>query len=104
MTSKMRTARRSRRRPRWKSCRTRKRPCPGVLTKSEEELASSVTSAAETAKVIGSLHQNCDWLLQNFDTRRTAQNDEIVGILMKDETSADMTALEKKGLDRESQD
>ena len=50
----------------------------GSLTKSKEELASSVTSAAETAKVIGSLHQNRDCLLQNFDTRRTAQNGEIV--------------------------
>ena len=53
----------------------------GSLNKSKEELASSVTSAAETAKVISSLHQNCDWLLQNFDTRRTAQNGEIAGIL-----------------------
>ena len=40
-----------------------------------------MTSAAETAKVISSLLQNCDWLLQNFDTRRTAQNGEIVGIV-----------------------
>jgi len=45
----------------------------GSLTQLKEELASLVTSAAETAKVISSLHQNCDWLLQNFDTRRTAQ-------------------------------
>ena len=30
------------------------------LTKSKEELASAVTSAAETAKVISSLHQSCD--------------------------------------------
>ena len=52
----------------------------GSLTKSKEELPSSVTTA-ERAKVIGSLHQNCDWLLQTFDTRRTAQNGEIVGIL-----------------------
>jgi len=44
----------------------------GSLTKSEEELASSVTSAAETAKVINQFFvQNCDWLLENFDTRRT---------------------------------
>ena len=50
----------------------------GSLTKSKEELASVVTSAAETAKEISSLHQSCDWLLQNFDTRRTAQNGEIV--------------------------
>ena len=74
------------------------------LTKSKEELGSPVTSAAETAKVISSLHQRCDWLLQNFDTRRTAQNGEIVGILkqLKVETSADLTALEKKGLDRKT--
>ena len=50
----------------------------GSLTKSKEELALSVASAAETAKVISSLHQSCDWLLQNFDTRRTTQNGEIV--------------------------
>ena len=30
----------------------------GSLTKSKEKLASSVTSAAEEAKVISSLHQN----------------------------------------------
>ena len=35
----------------------------GRLTKSKKELASSVNGAAETAKVISSLHQNCDWLL-----------------------------------------
>ena len=44
------------------------------LTKSKKELAPSETSAAEMAKVISSLHQNCDWLLQNLDTRRTGQN------------------------------
>ena len=70
----------------------------GSLTKSKEELASSETSAAETAKVISSLCQSCDWLLQNFDTRRTAQNDETVGILKqsKDEKSAYLTAFKKK--------
>merc|ERR1719383_1636148 len=47
------------------------------LTKSKEELASAVTSAAETAKVISSLHQSCDWLLQNFDTRKTARAGEV---------------------------
>ena len=49
----------------------------GSLTKSKEELASAVTSAAETAKVISSLHQSCDWLLQNFDTRKTARAGEV---------------------------
>ena len=53
----------------------------GSLTKLKEKHAFPVTSAAETAKVFSSLLQNCDWLLQNFDTRRTAQNGEIVGIV-----------------------
>ena len=41
------------------------------------ELVSVVTSVAETAKVISSLHQSCDWLLQNFDTRKTARAGEV---------------------------
>ena len=41
------------------------------------ELVSAVTSVAETAKVISSLHQSCDWLLQNFDTRKTARAGEV---------------------------
>merc|ERR1719434_220613 len=47
------------------------------LTQSKEELASAVTSAAETAKVLSSLHQSCDWLLQNFDARKTARAGEV---------------------------
>ena len=41
------------------------------LVQSTEELASAVTCASETAKVTSALHQSCDWLLQNFDTRKT---------------------------------
>ena len=41
------------------------------------ELVSVVTSVAETAKVISSLHQSCDWLLQNFDTRKTVRAGEV---------------------------
>ena len=36
-----------------------------------------MTSASETPKVVSALHQSCDWLLQNFDTRRTARAGEI---------------------------
>ena len=36
------------------------------LTQSKEELAGAVSSAAEMAKMIRSLHQSCDWLLQNL--------------------------------------
>ena len=49
LTSK--TVRRSRRRPRWKELQNTKASLSGILTKAKEELASSVTSAAETAKV-----------------------------------------------------
>merc|ERR1712227_1135140 len=47
------------------------------LTQTKEELAGAVASAAETAKVISSLHQSCDWLLENFDTRKTARAGEV---------------------------
>ena len=36
-----------------------------------------MTSVAETAKVISSLHQSCDWLLQDFDTRKAARAGEV---------------------------
>ena len=41
------------------------------------EFVSAVTSVAEAVKVISSLHQSCDWLLQNFDTRKTARAGEV---------------------------
>ena len=44
---------------------------------------SAVTSVAETAKVISSLHQCCDWLLQNFDTRKTARAGEVEALKTK---------------------
>merc|ERR1712136_271492 len=47
------------------------------LTQLKEELAAAVTSAAEIAKVLSSLHQSCDWLLQNFDARKTARAGEV---------------------------
>ena len=50
------------------------------LVQSKEELSSAVTSASETAKVTSALHQSCDWLLQNFDTRKTARAGEIEGL------------------------
>merc|ERR1712136_629519 len=49
------------------------------LVQSKEELASAVTCASETVKVTSALLQSCDWLLQNFDTRKTARAGEIEG-------------------------
>ena len=48
----------------------------GNLTKVKEELVSVMSSAAELAKLISSLHQSCDWLLLNFDTQKTARAEE----------------------------
>ena len=47
------------------------------LTQSKVKPASAVSSAAGTAKVIGSLHQRCDWLLQNFDVCKIARAGEV---------------------------
>ena len=49
----------------------------GRFTKLKEELVSAVSSAAEPAKVISSLHHSCDWLLQNFGTQKTARAEEV---------------------------
>merc|ERR1719305_1621401 len=38
---------------------------------------STTIEAMETAKYIGGLHQECDWLLQNFDSRQAARSGEI---------------------------
>ena len=46
----------------------------------EGELVSAVSSAAEPDKVISSLHQGCVWLLQNFDTQKTARAEEVAAL------------------------
>jgi chromosome segregation ATPase len=38
---------------------------------------SKTTEAMETAKFIGGLHEECDWLLSNFDARKAARTGEI---------------------------
>merc|ERR1719498_985711 len=38
---------------------------------------SKTIEAMETAKYIGGLHEECDWLLQNFDARKAARTGEI---------------------------
>ena len=47
------------------------------LTQLKEELASAVASAAEAATVISSLHKSCEWLLRDFDARKTARAGEV---------------------------
>merc|ERR1719262_688592 len=38
---------------------------------------SKTTEAMETAKYIGGLHEECDWLLKYFDARKSARTGEI---------------------------
>merc|ERR1719230_1871094 len=38
---------------------------------------SKMFEAMETAKYIGGLHEECDWLLKNFDARKAARDGEI---------------------------
>merc|ERR1740117_2646585 len=56
----------------------------GAKAETEEELQSNTDSkgsktveAMETAKFLGGLHQECDWLLKNFDARKEARTGEI---------------------------
>jgi hypothetical protein len=38
---------------------------------------STTVEAMETAKFIGGLHQECDWLLSNYEARKSARSGEI---------------------------
>jgi len=42
-----------------------------------DDKKSKTINAMETAKYIGGLHQECDWLMQNFDQRKAARSGEI---------------------------
>merc|ERR1719272_2606902 len=42
-----------------------------------ESKKSKTIEAMETAKYIGGLHEECDWLLSNFDARQAARTGEI---------------------------
>jgi len=47
------------------------------LQANTEDKNSKTVEAMETAKYIGGLHQECDWLLKNFDARKEARTGEI---------------------------
>merc|ERR1719443_178298 len=56
----------------------------GAKAETEDELQTNTDNkkskqieAMETAKYIGGLHEECDWLLQNFDARKAARTGEI---------------------------
>merc|ERR1719316_2241998 len=47
------------------------------LQSNKESKGSKLTEAMETAKYIGGLHGECDWLLKNYDAREAARTGEI---------------------------
>merc|ERR1712209_127789 len=47
------------------------------ITATKAELQSAQSSALASSKVLASLHQECDWLSQNFDTRKAARAGEV---------------------------
>merc|ERR1719213_328960 len=47
------------------------------LQSDKDTKKSKMFEAMETAKYIGGLHEECDWLLKNFDVRKAARSGEI---------------------------
>merc|ERR1719480_189285 len=47
------------------------------LQADEDTKKSKMFEAMETAKYIGALHEDCDWLLKYYDTRKAARSGEI---------------------------
>merc|ERR1719281_1154256 len=47
------------------------------LLKDQEEKTSTMKEAMATHQFLADVHGDCDWLLQNFDTRKTARAGEI---------------------------
>merc|ERR1719473_2176583 len=47
------------------------------LQSNKESKQSKTIEAMETAKYIGGLHEECDWLLKYFDARKAARSGEI---------------------------
>jgi hypothetical protein len=47
------------------------------LQSNKDSKGSKTINAMETAKYLGGLHGECDWLLQNFDARQAARSGEI---------------------------
>merc|ERR1712167_43700 len=44
----------------------------GALAKANKEKAGKVKELIATAEVLSDVHGECDWLLQNFELRKTA--------------------------------
>merc|ERR1719478_1205434 len=47
------------------------------LLKDEEEKTATTKEAMATHEFLAEVHQDCDWLLTNFETRKTARAGEV---------------------------
>jgi septal ring factor EnvC (AmiA/AmiB activator) len=52
----------------------------GELQTNQDSKKSKQLEAMETAKYIGGLHEECDWLLKYYDARKSARTGEIEGL------------------------
>jgi len=50
------------------------------LIRDEEEKAATTKEAMATHQYLAEVHQDCDWLLSNFDARKAARAGEIDGL------------------------
>lgn len=49
----------------------------GTLVKTEEEKTSKTKEAMATAQYLSEVHGDCDWLITNFEVRKTARAGEV---------------------------
>merc|ERR1712070_113180 len=49
----------------------------GALAEAKKEKAGKVKELIATAEVLSDVHGECDWLLQNFELRKTARANEM---------------------------
>jgi hypothetical protein len=48
-----------------------------IKEKLAEEIKASLAAEMATAEILGALHKECDWLLENFDSRKEARASEV---------------------------
>merc|ERR1719218_553122 len=74
------------------------------LLKDEEEKTATMKEAMATHEYLAGVHQDCDWLLNNFDTRKTARAGEIDALTKAKAvlSGADYSLLQKAEIHRHS--
>jgi len=73
-----------------------------TLVTTKEEKTTRMKEAMATAKYLGEVHQDCDWLLTNFDTRKSARAGEVDALTKAKAvlSGADYSLLQKSQVHR----